>query len=180
MLAFVPPVRFATIFVEKRVKKLLLALLALTACSHATTTSGTGSPISSTSASQLVGGSSPRMAVEQFLAAVRAQDIQAMSAVFGTSRGPSRDNMDREQLEKRLIILQCYFYHDNYRILGESPGERGERVFNVELTRGRLTRAPHFYTIQGPGGRWFVDNMEIAAVKEFCRESGTMNSGPKR
>jgi len=46
----------------------------------------------------------------------------------------------------------------------------------VELTRGRLERAPRFYTIQGPGGRWFVDNMEIAAVREFCRESGTMNS----
>jgi hypothetical protein len=124
----------------------------------------------------MVGAPSPRMAVEQFLAAVRAQDIQAMSVVFGTTRGPSRDNMEREQLEKRLIILQCYFNHDKYRILGESPGESGHRVFPVELTRGRLERTPRFYTVQGPGGRWFVDNMEIAAVKEFCRESGTMNS----
>lgn len=118
------------------------------------------------------------MAVEDFLTAVRAQDLQAMSAVFGTSRGPSRDNMDREQLEKRLIILQCYFNHDKYRILGENPGETSHRVFAVELTKGRLVRTPHFYTIQGPADRWFVDNMEIAAVKEFCRESGTM--GTKR
>jgi hypothetical protein len=116
------------------------------------------------------------MAVEQFLAAVRAQDIQAMSVVFGTTSGPSRDNMDREQLEKRLIILQCYFMHDKYRILGETPGESGHRVFPVQLTRGRLEKTPRFYTVQGPGGRWFVDNMEIAAVREFCRESGTMNS----
>lgn len=119
------------------------------------------------------------MAVEQFLAAVNAQDLQAMSVVFGTAHGPSRDNMDREQLEKRLIILQCYFYHDKSRILGESPGEGGHRVFNVELTRGPLTRTPRFYTIRGPDDRWFVDNMEIAAVREFCRETGTMNS-PKR
>lgn len=150
--------------VEKRVKKLLLALLVLSACSRATTTTTTDA-----------GGSTPRMAVEQFLAAVRAQDLQAMSAVFGTSHGPSRDNMDREQLDKRLIILQCYFYHDKFRILGENPGEGGHRVFNVELTRGRLTRTPRFYTIEGPNGRWFVDNMEIAAVREFCRESGTLN-----
>jgi hypothetical protein len=117
----------------------------------------------STVAAQVIGGSTPRLAVEQFLTAVRAQDIQAMSVVFGTSRGPSRDNMDRTELEKRLIILQCYFYHDQYRILNENPGEGSHRVFTVELTRNRLTKMPHFYTIQGPGGRWFVDNMEIAA-----------------
>ena len=119
------------------------------------------------------------MAVEQFLTAVRAQDIQAMSVVFGTSHGPSRDNMDRGELEKRLIILQCYFNHDQYRILNENPGEDNHRVFTVELTRNRRTKMPHFYTVRGPGGRWFVDNMEIAAVREFCRESGTMNNSKR-
>ncbi len=163
------------IIVEKRVKKLLLALLVLSACSRATTTTDAGGVRTTTNNTQLIGGSTPRMAVEQFLAAVRAQDLQAMSVVFGTSRGPSRDNMDREQLDKRLIILQCYFYHDKFRILGDNPGEGGHRVFNVELTRGRLTRTPRFYAIAGPDGRWFVDNMEIAAVREFCRESGTLN-----
>ncbi len=159
-------------------KKLLLALLVLSACSRSTTTTttGAGAPRTTTGGPQLVGAPTPRMAVEQFLAAVRAQDLQAMSTVFGTSRGPSRDNMDREQLEKRLIILQCYFNHDKFRILGDNPGEAGHRVLAVELTRGRLVRTPHFYTIEGPRNRWFVDNMEIAAVKEFCRESGTMNS----
>jgi hypothetical protein len=163
--------------VEKRVKKLLLALVVLSACTRATTTTTTdaGGVRTTTSNSQLVGASSPRMAVEQFLAAVNAQDLQAMSVVFGTSHGPSRDNMDREQLDKRLIILQCYFYHDKFRILGDNAGEGGERVFNVELTRGRLTRTPRFYTIEGPNARWFVDNMEISAVREFCRDSGTLN-----
>ena len=161
-------------------KKMLLALIVLSACTHATTTTttGTGSPRTTTTTrtngAQMVGGATPRGAVEDFLAAVRGQDLQAMSVVFGTSRGPSRDNMDREQLDKRLIILQCYFFHDKSRILGESPGEGGHRVFTVELTRGRLTRTPRFYTIQGPGGRWFVDDMEIAVVREFCRESGTL------
>jgi hypothetical protein len=168
------------------VKKMLLALVVLSACTHATTTTttsagsprtGTGSPRTTTTNAngpQMVGGANPRAAVEDFLAAVRAQDLQAMSVVFGTSRGPSRDNMDREQLDKRLIILQCYFFHDKSRILGEGPGEGGHRVFTVELTRGRLTRTPRFYTVAGPGGRWFVDDMEIAVVREFCRESGTL------
>ena len=172
MLAFIPPVRFATIIVEKRVKKLLLVMLALSACSRATTTTttGPGGTSTSTSGPPLVGASTPVMAVEQFLAAVRATDLQAMSVVFGTSSGPARDNMEREQLDKRLIILQCYFNHDKSRMLSETPGEGGHRVFTVELTRGRFVRSPRFYAIKGPNERWFVDNMEIAAVREFCRE----------
>jgi hypothetical protein len=159
-------------------------MLVLSACTRSTTTTTAGgappAPVTTAPvAAQVIGGSTPRMAVEQFLAAVRAQDIQAMSVVFGTSRGPARDNMDRTELEKRLIILQCYFNHDQYRILNENPGEDNHRVFSVELTRNRLTKTPHFYTVRGPNNRWFVDNMEIAAVREFCRESGTVNN-PKR
>ncbi|HUQ19767.1 MAG TPA: hypothetical protein VM099_09160 [Gemmatimonadaceae bacterium] len=157
-------------------KKLLLAFVVLSACTRTTTTTSTGGgppvPVPPpTSGNQLVGGSTPRLAVEQFLAAVKAQDIQAMSVVFGTSRGPSRDNMDHDQLDKRLVILQCFFNHDAARVYGETPGDDGHRVFTVELTRGRLTRTPHFYTVQGPGGRWFVDNMEISVVREFCSKS---------
>lgn len=153
-------------------KRLAIVLLVLTACrTSTTTTTGTASPVPATGP-QSVGGATARTAVEHFLTAVRAQDLQAMSTVFGTSRGPSRDNMEREQLEKRLIILQCYFNHDKSRIVGESPGEQGHRIVTVELTRGRLVRSPRFYAVRGPGDRWFVDNMEIAAVREFCREQG--------
>jgi hypothetical protein len=158
--------------VEKLVKKFALLLLVLAAChssSTSTRTSDVGAPAPVTGP-QSVGGSTPRAAVEQFLTAVRAQDLQAMSTVFGTSRGPSRDNMDREQLEKRLIILQCYFNHDKSRILSEVAGEASHRVITVELTRGRLVKAPRFYVIRGPGDRWFVDNMEIAAVAQFCAQ----------
>jgi len=158
--------------VEKRVKRFAIVLLMLAACrTTSTTTSNAGAPAPATG-NQSIGGPTPRLAVEQFLVAVHAQDLQAMSTVFGTSRGASRDNIDREQLEKRLIILQCYFNHDKFRIISENAGEAGHRVLTVELTRGRLIRLPHFYTIRGPGDRWFVDNMEIAAVREFCSEQG--------
>ena len=152
-------------------KRFAIVLLVLAACRTTTTTSNPGAPAPATG-NQTIGGATPRLAVEQFLTAVHAQDLQAMSTVFGTSRGPSRDNIDREQLEKRLIILQCYFNHDKFRIISENAGEAGHRVVTVELTRGRLIRLPHFYAIRGPGNRWFVDNMEIAAVREFCSEQG--------
>ncbi len=160
-------------------KKILIALLLFTACSRAatTTTTSTGPvgtspaplPAPSTVNPNVTGASSPRGAVEAFLTAVRAQDIQAMSVIFGTNRGPARDNMDRDELEKRLVILQCYFNHDKFRILRDLPGDAGHRIVVAEVTRGSNVRTPSFYTIAGPGGRFYVDNMEIAAVRDFCR-----------
>lgn len=161
-------------------KTTLLALFLLGACAPAaTTTTTTKGPVGSAptpvtaarSANQLPGASSPRAAVEQFLTAVHGQDIQAMGVLFGTNKGPSRDNMDRDELEKRLIILQCYFNHDKFRIVGESPGEGGHRVVTAELQRGSNIRTPRFYVIGGPSNRYYVDNMEIAAVRDFCRSS---------
>ena len=43
----------------------------------------------------LTGAPTARAAVEDFLNAVKAQDIQAMSVIFGTKNGPSRDNFGR-------------------------------------------------------------------------------------
>ncbi len=160
-------------------KKILIALVLFTACSRAatTTTTSTGpvgatpapAPAPSTVNPNITGGASPRAAVEAFLTAVRAQDIQAMSVIFGTTRGPARDNMNRDELEKRLVILQCYFNHDKFRILRDLPGDAGHRIVVAEVTRGSNVRTPSFYTIAGPGGRFYVDNMEIAAVRDFCR-----------
>ncbi|MEO8575469.1 MAG: hypothetical protein ABI556_02155 [Gemmatimonadales bacterium] len=167
-------------------KRSLIALVFVTACSHpATTTTTTTAPIGAPGAGtapatstpprtidQAPGAATPRLAVENFLNAVHAQDIQAMSGIFGTNRGPSRDNMNREELEKRLIILQCYFNHDKFRIVSESPGEGGHRIVATELTRGTNNRTPRFYVIPGPANRYYVDNMEIAAVRDFCRGEG--------
>ena len=38
----------------------------------------------------------------------------------------------------------------------------------VELQRDGKTRTPVVYTVLGPGGRWYVENLDIAAVKDFC------------
>jgi hypothetical protein len=142
--------------------RFVAGLLLLTACSSATQRQ-------SAVPGQLTGGATPQLAVDAFMRAIRAKDLQAMGAVFGTDRGPARETMDRTELEKREIILACYFAHDNYRVLGEDAGKAGHRDVRVELSRGpNLRRESTFFTIKGPGDRWYVDNMDIASVRDFC------------
>jgi hypothetical protein len=144
-------------------------LLLVTACATGTQTIANNG--------QLTGAATAQLAVEQFLKAANAKDIQAMSTVFGTNKGPARETMDRTELEKREIILACYFAHDSMRIVGEDQGIGGHREVRVELRKGNLARQTTFYAIQGPGRRWYVDNMDIAAVRDFCGNPGTGRSG---
>ena len=143
----------------------------LTACASAPPSnpgSITPNPVSN---NRMPGAAAPRLAVEQFLAAAQAGDLQAMSVVFGTDKGAARDNMPWNELEKREVILQCFFNSDTYRIISDTPGADGHRVVRAELTKGKVSRQPNFFVVQGPGQRWYVDNMEIAVVRDFCGQS---------
>ena len=150
-------------------KKLLLAVLlvGVGACGRsATTPPGEVTPVSATGA----GAETPQAAVDRFLSTVRAGDLQAMSLIWGSEKGPARDNIPRAELEKREIILQCYLKHDSYKILDEANAAGGRRVFDVELKKKDLTRTTNMHTVRGPKGRWFVEKTDIAALRDFCTE----------
>jgi hypothetical protein len=139
-------------------KLLLLGLLMAGACTSRTIA------VPETSATQ-----GPRPALAEFLASVRSQDLQAMSGAWGDKDGAVRDNkkMSRQEMEQRELLLMCYFKHDSYRVLGDSPGPEAERVLSVELTKGTLKRTTNFYLVRG-GDRWFVRSADIEPVRDLC------------
>lgn len=141
-------------------RKLLIGLLLAGACTTRTIAVPESSP-----------ATGPRPALAEFLASVRAQDLQAMSGAWGDRDGAVRDNkkMTRDDMERRELLLMCYFGHDSYRLLGESPGPDNERVLQVELTRGTLTRTTNFYMARG-SDRWYVRNADVEPVRDLCQD----------
>jgi hypothetical protein len=146
------------------VKRLFIILLALTACK-------TAAPMPPGPSGNTTGAATPRGAVELFLRAVKAQDLQAMSVVWGGHDGLARDVLPRDQVEKRELIMQCYFGHDNFRIVSSSRPRRDEETFQVALTKGTLTRTTTFTAMQGPSGRWYVGDADLGPTKDLCRQS---------
>ena len=146
-------------------RKLISLVVLLAACRSAqpspvvTTPSGPGT---------VTGAATARGAVLAFLASVRSEDLQAMSAVWGTTNGPARDALPRSELEKRELIMMCYFRHNSARILGEAPGTGGKSVFTVELKRGDLTGSTNFYVVPGPASRWYVESADLNPLRGFC------------
>ena len=118
------------------------------------------------------GASSARGAVDGILGALRAGDIQAVSTLWGTGRGPVRDDdrFKRAELEQRIVLMTRCFNHDAFQVVGQVAGENGGHGFEVDLRRGSTTRRTRINAVKAKGDRWYVDNLDVDSVKDFCRE----------
>jgi hypothetical protein len=147
-------------------RTILLLVLAAAACR-----SGSSAAPSSSSApaANLPGAAAPRQAVERFLGAAKSQDLQELSIAWGTSKGPARDQFERSELEKRLIVMQGCYDVEKHRIIDEQAGDNGKRVLRVELTKGAITKTPRFTTVKGPSDRWYVEDADFGAVTSLCK-----------
>ena len=138
-------------------RKLAFVALLLAACFGG---GRTGSPAT--------GAVGSREAVDAFMKTVKDKDIQAMSIVWGTSGGPARDGIARAELEKRELLMQCWLTHDSYRIKSEIPGEGGRLIYKVEVQQGQIKRETTFKTIKGPYERWYVEDVDVSVLQDFC------------
>ena len=157
---------------EARVKKLITAVVVL--CAAACSSSSSVTKTAPTPASGPVvsgnqtGAADPVLAIRGFLSAAKSQDIQARGALWGDAQGPARDRMERSEAEKRELIMACYLKHDRYDIVGDAPNPGGTRAIVVSLTLGEQSRSATFDVVQGPGRRWYVQNVDLKALQDFC------------
>lgn len=126
-----------------------------------------------------VGGAEPgaagsEMAVAQFLSAARAQDLQAMSAVWGNADAPTRDRVERQELERRLIIMVCHLKHDESRIGPAQVGEAGRILHGVDLKQAQKEASTVFTTVRNTkSGRWYVEDFDIKPLTPLCAQAPT-------
>lgn len=117
------------------------------------------------------GAADARAAVERFLNAARAKDGPLFGAVWGTAKGSARDAMDRDELQKRQQVLFCLLAHEQSRIGAPGVAEGGRQQFPVELRSGLRTANTRVTAVPGPGGRWFVENVDVEPLRDLCRPS---------
>ena len=113
--------------------------------------------------------SGARPALDAFLAAIRAKDLQALGANWGDKDGAIRDSkrISRDELEKRELLLMCYFSHDSYTVLNDEMAAGGERKMTVRLTKGTLSRTTDFLLASAPE-RWYVRTGNVEPVRDLC------------
>jgi hypothetical protein len=153
------------------VKKLTSALVLLAACHSSPPPAASPAPRPMPAAAiGATGAVDARGAVLAFLGAVHDQDLQRISAVWGTKDGSVRETgMAREELERRELVMLCFLRHDRAKVVSDAPAPDNHRVFAVEITRGGLTRSTNFYVVQGPHSHWFVENVDVESLQDLVR-----------
>ena len=121
-------------------------------------------------------------AIDNFLAAVKAKDLDRMGQLWGNQKGPKASqtpDKDREQLRQRLVVMQKMLDNKGYRIVeGPLPSSAGGdmRMFRVELDRGNCKKVVPFDVVQAHQGGWLVydPHLEIAGSPNApCPAAGT-------
>jgi len=114
----------------------------------------------------------PESAVARFLDAVGANSLGDMAELWGTSGGPAADRMDREELRKRLGIIQVYLVHERYEIVPDTdPLRRGtgnERQVQVRIFRQGCTPLVPFTLVRWRDG-WLVSNIDLTVMPNPAR-----------
>jgi hypothetical protein len=111
------------------------------------------------------------VAVETFFAAMKAGDIQAASAIWGSKQGASRDYMQRDELETRLLTIQCWLAHETMSVVGTPRTKSDSAFYRVELTgSGRSQQTDVIVVTGGRPTRWYVGDPKISGlVAPGCR-----------
>ncbi len=110
----------------------------------------------------------PDATVVAFLSAVRDNDVERMASMWGNSRGLAADQMDSDELERRLTVTRIYLAHEEYAIV-DRPTDAivnagsNEQVVWVRLTRRGCTPIVPF-TLTRFGDQWLIRNIDLEAA----------------
>lgn len=137
-----------------RLYPLVLAILA--ACGGGATPAGSPSP------------SSPADALSGFLDAVRLNDLSRMGQLWGSERGPAAGWMEREELNKRVAVMQKYLSHSAYRVVEGPmpvPGDSRRMVFRVELRLAECVHVQPIDVVRQDRGGWVVQDVHLGEAR---------------
>lgn len=115
------------------------------------------------------GGATPAEAVAMMMAAGKAEDLQAVGAVWGDPDGLTREKWPRSEFEMRAFYIVKCLRNDRFTILTEGPAAGGRRVANVQIVKGPLTKSTDFKLVRGKNGRWLVENVELEPLTQICQ-----------
>jgi hypothetical protein len=132
---------------------------------------------------------SPQQALDQFMAAVKANDLQRMGTLFGSDRGPASSFQDAAYLKNQLTTIQVYLDHTGYRVIeGPLPAAPVNPTFKnvpspdklrdvkIELQRGACNVVLPITLVRTNSGGWLVYDVHLESAgnpARGCPQPGT-------
>ena len=102
--------------------------------------------------------------------AVSDSNLAAMAGLWGTARGPAGRTHQPADYERRIVVMQSYLTHDDFRILADTPeGSEVRHAVNVQIRRGACTWTVPFGVIQLAEGGWIINQVDLTTAGNPAR-----------
>ena len=117
----------------------------------------------------VTGAATPHAAIDAFMAAIQAQDLQALGAIWGTPNGPARNRLSSDVLQERELTMLCYLHHDSYAILSDAPTMNGGRTYAVQMKYKGLSHTGQLDVGRATDKRYYVFSVvNFVDFQDFC------------
>ena len=121
-------------------------------------------------APQVNPASTASAAVQSFMKAVADSNLAAMAGLWGTSKGPASRTRQPADYERRIVVMQSYLSHDDFRLVGDTPeGSEGRHTVQVQIRRGACTWTLPFRVIQLANRSWIVNQVDLTGAGNPAR-----------
>jgi hypothetical protein len=108
-------------------------------------------------------------AVQSFMRAVSDSNLTGMAELWGTSRGPAARTRQPTDYERRIVVIQSYLRHDDYRITTDVANGDDKRDVRVELRRQACTWTVPFTLVKLGDGSWIVSQVDVTQAGNPAR-----------
>lgn len=113
----------------------------------------------------------PALTVERFLQAANTRDLETMSRLFGTEKGPIGDTGNRQEIELRMDVIAEILQHRDYEIRSERsvPGAAvpSNRIgVDISLPSGLRVGDVGFTVVLESSNRWLISVIELTKITE--------------
>jgi hypothetical protein len=108
----------------------------------------------------------PQLAVQTFMQAVNDTNLVTMAQLWGTEKGLAAGRMPRDELEKRLIIMQRYLSNASFEV---QPAQAGrvlprnaeQQFYSVQLLRSNGCAKTVPFAVVRSGTGWLISDIDL-------------------
>jgi hypothetical protein len=118
-----------------------------------------------------------KQTMTSFMRAVSDSNLTKIAELWGSSKGSAAATRQPADYERRIVLIQSYLRHDQYRIIADAADGNDSRSMQIELRREACTWTVPFTVTKAGKAGWLVSNIDLTRAGNPVRPCDPKTQG---